>query len=69
MKIEWKVDVSLIVASLALSLAAVSVAKIMAPKRFVPMPTPVMWADSPAGLYLDTEKGSVGFGPLVPSPK
>jgi hypothetical protein len=69
MKIEWKVDVSLIVASLALSLAAVSVAKIMAPKRYVPMPTPVTWAGSPAGLYLDTENGRVGFGPDVPSTK
>ncbi len=66
MKVEWKVDVSLIVASLVLYLAAVSVAKIMTPKRYVPMPTPVMWGESPTGLYLDTETGKVGFGPLVP---
>lgn len=65
MKIEWKVDVSLIVASLILSLAVVSVAKILAPKRYVPMSTPVMWADTPTGLYLDTEKGHVGLGPII----
>ncbi len=65
MKVEWKVDVSLIVASLILSLAAVCVASILAPKRYVPMGPATMWANAPAGLYLDTVKGEVGFGPIA----
>lgn len=65
MKVEWKVDVSLIVASLILSLAAVCVASILAPKRYVPMGPATMWDNAPAGLYLDTVKGEVGFGPIA----
>lgn len=64
MKVEWKIDVSLIVASLIVSLAAVSVARIMAPKRYVPMGATRTRADALTGVYLDTEKGEVGFGPV-----
>ena len=61
MKVESKIDLTPIVVALILSVAAVSVAKIVAPRRYVPIgaaPIP-----DGRGFYLDTETGRANFGP------
>lgn len=62
MKVEWKIDLTPIITAMILAVAAVSVAQIMAPKRY----TPIGMGDmvTPVGFYLDTETGRVGFGPV-----
>jgi hypothetical protein len=61
MKMEWKVDLSVIVVAVILSLAAITVARIVAPRRYVPIGMGELV--TPKGYYLDTENGRVGFGP------
>jgi hypothetical protein len=61
MKVEWKIDLTPIVVALILSVAAVSVAKIVAPKRYAPIGA-APFVDS-RGFYLDTETGRASFGP------
>jgi hypothetical protein len=62
MNVEMKIDLSKIISALILAIAAVGVAKIVAPARYVPMGV-AEWAEMPKGFLLDTETGRVLFGP------
>jgi hypothetical protein len=61
MKVEWKVDLTPILVALILAVAAVTVAGIMKPNRYVPVGVGAVGTE--VGYRLDTESGNVMFGP------
>jgi hypothetical protein len=67
MNVDLKIDLSQIISALILAIAAVSVARTVAPARYVPMGV-AEWAGSPTGFYLDTQNGFVGIGPALSAP-
>ncbi len=62
MKIEWKIDLTPIIVSLILAVAAVTVADILRPPRFTPVGIGDIGTNA-RGFRLDTETGLVSFGP------